>query len=449
MNRRNPEYQFVSVDAATLEESMISMYEKLTGLTVMPASPEKLFISWVTSVIVQAYVTMNYIGNQNIPSRAEGDNLDALGELFYAVKRPQAQSAVCVERFSISEAQSVDIVVPIGTRVTDASRTLVWQTTADAIIVAGTTYTDVQLRCQSSGAVGNGYVVGQLNTIVDVYEYYSGCSNITASDGGADRATDEEYYELLKASEDAYSTAGPIGAYAYHAKSVSTQIADVKAIRPMVPVTKTIPVYEHHALLGGGDLDTDTLVVNGGTLGEDYIIHYEDDLLDIILLEGGTLAGNSGIDIEIMRIAPGKVAIYALMKDGTIASDTVKTMILKACNDDTIRPLTDSVSVEDPLQVSYNINLTYYLRNDGTSSAADVAASVQAAVDNYIAWQSGRLGRDINPSKLIALLMDTGIKRVSVVSPAFAVLQDGSNHRTPEIAKINKVTVINGGYEDD
>lgn len=159
MNRRNPEYQFVSADAATLEESMISMYEKLTGLTVMPASPEKLFISWVTSVIVQAYVTMNYIGNQNIPSRAEGDNLDALGELFYAVKRPQAQSAVCVERFSISEAQSVDIVVPIGTRVTDASRTLVWQTTADAIIVAGTTYTDVQLRCQSSGAVGNGYVV--------------------------------------------------------------------------------------------------------------------------------------------------------------------------------------------------------------------------------------------------------------------------------------------------
>ena len=76
---RNTQYQFVSTDTAALVSSLVAGYEKITGVSVQPASPEKLFIQWVADIIVQERVLNNYTGNQNIPSRAEGENLDALG----------------------------------------------------------------------------------------------------------------------------------------------------------------------------------------------------------------------------------------------------------------------------------------------------------------------------------------------------------------------------------
>lgn len=376
---RNPNYQFISTDTAQLIAALIASYEKITGTSVRPASPERLFIQWVANIIIQERVLLNWTGNQNIPSRAEGDNLDALGELFFASSRPAAQSAVCTERFYISQAQNTAILVPAGTRVTDASGALVWETISDAYIAIGNTYVDVQIRCQTPGTIGNGYAAGQLSNIVDLYDYYERCENITASDDGADRATDSEYYELMRASMDGYSDAGSRGGYIYFAKQVSTEIADVVATSP----------------------------------------------------------------------APGEVVLYVLMNDGSIASSEMKAAVLAACNADTVRPLTDKVSVQDPVTVTFNVAFTYYIPSSSPLSSAEIEAAVNAAVAKYTAWQSAKLGRDINPSYLISLLMQTGIKRVVVSSPAFTSLRDGSDHTVPQLAKLGTVTATNGGYEDE
>lgn len=175
----------------------------------------------------------NYTGNQNIPSRAVGAALDGLGELFYEQERPKAQAAVCTVRFHISEALETAILIPSGSRVTDNNRDLVWETFSDVYVPIGATYVDAQVRCQTQGMIGNGYAVGQINTMVDVYDYYSTCENITISDGGSDAATDEEYYELMRQSMDGYSCAGSMGGYEYFAKRVSTEIADVRANSPL------------------------------------------------------------------------------------------------------------------------------------------------------------------------------------------------------------------------
>lgn len=379
------DYEFIQTDTTALVNALIAAYEKLTGVTVHPASPERLFIAWVSDIIVQTRVAINYAANQNIPSRAVGDNLDALAELFYTRQRPAAKAASCTVRFSISEPQRSAILIPAGTRITDMANTLIWETAADAYISAGANSTDVPVRCQEAGTVGNGYVAGQLNTVVDVFPYYVTCSNITATDGGTNAATDAEFFELLKGSEDAYSTAGPMGAYIYWAKSVSTEIADVKAICPVVD----------------GELQA------------------------------------------------GHVDIYALMSDGSIATDTIKALILTACNDDKVRPLTDLVAVKDPGQVAYDISITYYIPSDTTTAASEIQAKVEAAVDAYVAWQCARLGRDINPSKLVSLIMATGVKRVEVTSPTFRRLKDGSDHAVPEVATLRNRTITSGGYEDE
>lgn len=456
---RNPEYEFIPTDTTELESQMISKYETLTGETVMPSSPERLMIQWAASVILAERVKGNYAANQNLPSRAEGENLDALAELYYAQERPGAKPAVCTMRFQISEAQTSAILIPAGTRVTDASQKLYWETSADAYVPIGDTYIDISVQCQTPGTAGNGYSAGQINTIVDVYDYYSGCSNITESDGGADVATDDELYELLKSSMYAFSTAGPRRAYEYHARAVSTEIADVKAVRPRSVRSTAVPLYSRsgskYAFLGGDELDADTLKVyphgssTAAVLTTDYTVTYSDGLLVISIVSGGALASETQIDVKIEVTGAGRVVIYVLMDDGTIAGAEIKAAVLAACNDESVRPLDDLVSVADPETVSYNISLTYYIPANAAISASDIQSAVEAAVAEYTAWQSARLGRDINPSYLIGLLMQTGIKRVVVTSPIYTALHDGDDQYVPQVAAVGTITITNGGVENE
>lgn len=457
----NNEYQFVSTDSASLIASLTTAYEKLTGRTLLPSDPDKLFLSWVADVIIHERVSQNYIGNQNIPSRAEGENLDALGEFIYSVKRLAAQSAKCTVRFNLSAAQTVSILVPVGTRVTDTSRSLVWATTRDEYVPAGETSVDVMVQCETEGEVGNGYAAGQINTLIDIDKvlYFSSCENIDVSVGGAEQASDDEYYELMRQGLDAFSVAGPMGAYIYWAKSVSTSIADVRAIRPKKTRSGTLPIYnredERVGFIGGDHIKVNSLVMcaegdtTPATLGTDYTVDYSEGLLKIALTNDGALSAVDKVDFTVDQEKAGYVYIYALMDNGTIAGETIKSAIYAACNDDSVRPLTDYVSVEDPAVINYDVRIKYFIPSDTEISGADIANAVSNAVDEYVAWQCQRLGRDVNPSYLNYLLMKTGIKRVEIESPVFTKLHDGSDNTVPQIALVGNIDIVNGGYENE
>lgn len=375
---RAPEYQFVDTSTESLVSLLTQGYEQLAGATAQPGSPERLFIQWAASILVHERVLMNVIGNQNIPSRAEGENLDALAQLLKLGERPRAQPAVCTQRFHISEAQQSAVLVPAGTRVT-CSRGLIWETVADVYINIGDTYADTQLRCQTPGTAGNGYVPGQLDTLIDLYDYCAATENLTESDGGADEATDDEFYGLMRASMDAYSCAGARGSYEYFAKKASTEIGDVIANSP----------------------------------------------------------------------TPGVVKLYVLMEDGALATEEIKAAVLAECSADDVRPLTDQVFVEDAETVDYSIAFAYYTQTGAGKSAVEIQEAVEGAVQKYVAWQSAKLGRDINPSVLVGYLMQTGIKRVVLTEPAFTVLRDDGK-TAPQVARLaGAPTITNGGYEDE
>lgn len=382
-------HQFVSTDTSSLEQLIISTYQIMTSSVVQPGSPERLLISWVLYIIGWLLNKVNYTGNQNVPSSAEGENLDRLAELFYTKERPAAQPATCQVKFTISEEQDSPVLIPSGTRVTDAQQKLVWATDRDWYINEGTEIT-VPVVCQTVGTIGNGWAKGQISQCVDVFEYYVSVSNTTTSDGGSDVPNDADFFELLRSSMDAYSTAGPVGAYLYHAKKVSTAIQDVVANSPK----------------------------------------------------------------------PGEVRIYVLGDDGKKASEELKKQVLDACNADEVRPLTDKVSVEDPTEKEYNIDVEYWIPKDAKDSSNAIQAAVEKAVDGFVAWQSGKLGRDINQSRLIQDIMATGVKRVNVKEPQFTELKDGVLEfgtdyssriadTVPEIAKLGTRKVTNGGFEDE
>jgi len=103
MNKREyPDIEFVETDTETIENSMIAlfelMYKEMTGKTkkVYPASPERLFIAWAASIVIQQRIIINETAKKNVPRYANGKYLDSLGELFKDTFRLPVQSHVPV-----------------------------------------------------------------------------------------------------------------------------------------------------------------------------------------------------------------------------------------------------------------------------------------------------------------------------------------------------------------
>ncbi|MBQ0067565.1 MAG: baseplate J/gp47 family protein [Phascolarctobacterium sp.] len=237
-DRKYPDIDFVETDTETIESSLIALYESLVQQVpgrerykLYPASPERLFISWITSVIVQQRVLINETAKKNVPRYADGEYLDSLAELFKDIERLPASPASAIFRFYISEAQKQSIIIPKGTRIS-FDGAILFETTENLEIKAGNTYGDIEGVCTTAGEVGNNLAAGQVKEIVDLYDYYQKAENITATSGGAEQEDDASYYERMRESMESFSTAGPVNGYIYFTKSVSAAVSDVAVTSP-------------------------------------------------------------------------------------------------------------------------------------------------------------------------------------------------------------------------
>lgn len=124
-------------------------------------------------------------------------------------------------------------------------------------------------------------------------------------------------------------------------------------------------------------------------------------------------SADSGI-IDVFPDVPESCVInlYVLSTNGTFTTDSQKQAILDVCNDKSIRPMGDLVSVLDPIAINYDIAISYYI--DTTQNADTVATDVQTAVDEYVIWQKSKIGRGIDPTRLLSALQIAGAQRLSV-----------------------------------
>lgn len=372
-NRNFPDINFVDTDTEKITENLVQAYELMTGRTLYPADPARIFILWVADIIAQTLVLINESAKQNVPRYAEGEYLDSIAEIFKDAQRLPAQEARTTLRFVISEPQAGVTIIPSGTRVTTADGGVIFATSEIGRIEAGNTYADVAAACLTEGSAGNGFLPGQIATPIDWFPFMKSVSNTTTSEGGAEQETDAAFYMRMRESMESYSTAGPAGAYEYIAKSVSQLIADAKAVSD----------------------------------------------------EAGI------VDVRI------------LLQDGELPGVEILAQVEAALNDQKTRPLTDLVNVMAPETVTFNIDLTYYIPSPSEASAVVIQTEVEKAVDEYKKWQTNRMGRDINPSYLISLLMKTGIKRVEVRQPQHQAVSTG------QVAQVGTEEIVNGGIEDE
>lgn len=147
-------------------------------------------------------------------------------------------------------------------------------------------------------------------------------------------------------------------------------------------------------------------------------------------------------ECRITSETPGEVDIYVTMADGTIPDEGFLQELEKYLEKGNVRPLTDRVVVKKPRAIEYDIELVYYIRNEDSDKEETIKSAVQTACDNYIAWQK-KVGRDINPSKLIYLVMEAGVKMVEVQKPVFTEIPDSA------MAVPNNITLTYGGRKDD
>lgn len=231
-----------------------------------------------------------------------------------------------------------------------------------AVLAAGSLSIDLLGVCTSGGSAYNGFTAGSIATLVDLIPYIGSVENITVSTGG----DDGEPYTVE--GDDRFR----------------------ERIRLAPSAQSTAGPESAYRF---------------------FVLSADPDIVDVAVV--------------CPEDEPNTVNIYPLMKDGTLPDEATLAKILAALADD-VRPMTDKVQAFAPEAVEYSVELKYYCTKDDEAATIQAIEGEGGAIDQYNAWQTAALGRDINPDQLRRFVLapsgGTGALRVDVVSPSFVEL---------------------------
>ena len=258
-----PEVNFIQHDPATIKQEMVADYEAYTGRTLASGDPVRQMILWMADKFIQLSTAHNQGDQQTLLSYAQGKHLEAISSLFQTTRLPSSK-AVTTIRFALSEAVANAYTIPKGFLVTNGVVT--FETDDELVIPSGETVGEMTASCTVEGDVGNGYLEGQISTIVSPMTFLASATNISETSGGADSESDEDLAERTRLAPNSFSVAGPERAYMYHAYSVSSSIIDVAICSSSPGLVEVVPLIE------GGTLPSEELLaqveehLNGDTI---------------------------------------------------------------------------------------------------------------------------------------------------------------------------------------
>jgi phage-related baseplate assembly protein len=383
------ELNVVIIDPERILAEMVASFQQATGRTLYPADPEILRLKWFADIIIQERVLINTAAQMNLLRIATGAYLDALCELFFNTQRLQPLPAKTTLRFYLSEAKNSAQTIPAETRV--GAGDLLFATTTALIIAPNTLYGEVKAECQTVGEVGNGLLPG------------------TPDD--------------TPGREDKWI--------------IQAQISEIVDLYPFYGSVGNVTISD-----GGADIESDESLRERAQLS----------------LEAYSTAGAEGAyiywaksvsqniaDVYPFSPEPVHLTLYVLMKGGELPEQETLDAVLKAVNVKDRRPLTDLVTVSAPNVVPFDVEVKYWLPVSVKDKTVTIQTAVENAVNEYILWQTERMGRDIEPDELIARMKEAGAKRPRVLSPSDdVVIPPGS------VAQLaHPKTVIYMGVEEE
>ncbi len=236
-----------------------------------------------------------------------------------------------------------------------------------------------------------------------------------------DGESDEQYRARIAMAPEAWSTAGPVGAYEYFSLSAHSDIKDVGVINLDGGIVQVA------VLSSSGDGSCYGVRINNPAGYADGTIEIEVEPLKMAIPSGTVLEFESGASFE--TDADFNIDDTTLTGILTGAVDhTERGGILPFVEDllspDDMRPLNDTVKVVPATIIAFNIEaeLTLY---DGPDMEL-VRQAAEDAVAAYAAEQH-RIGRDVVISGLLAALHQPGVQEVNLISPAARIEVDDSS----------------------
>lgn len=239
-----PDIKFVEDDVNKVFEELVTVFQGTTGRILNRADPEMLVLRAFALLFVQQRILINQVAKGELLRYARGIILDYLGQPN--TTRLQAEPAVTTERFTLSIPLVTPQIIPAGTRIAPdgAEGTIMFATREAVTIPAGNTTADVLIECLTPGVIGNGFLPGQLTTLIDPLPFVASVTNLTTTAGGADTEDDDSYRERIRMAPESFSTAGPEQGYIYWAKTASAAIVDVAAITERPGEVTVLPLLE-------------------------------------------------------------------------------------------------------------------------------------------------------------------------------------------------------------
>lgn len=218
---------FLHTDPEDLLAQAVARYESVSGQTLLPGDEHYQFLAQQVQLMVACRENINDVANKNLLKYAKEDVLDEYGQQF-DVTRMQAKSSSVILKFSIPAALNFDVPIQQGIRVTpDGNLNFIAEA---ATIPEGQTSVEVTAIAEQPGSKYNGFLPGQIASIVDPVMYVSSVTNTTRSAGGSDQEDDDNYRNRIRESWEGISTCGSKESYEYWARTASGDIADVRAI---------------------------------------------------------------------------------------------------------------------------------------------------------------------------------------------------------------------------
>ncbi|ADO83702.1 baseplate J/gp47 family protein [Ilyobacter polytropus] len=207
-----------------IETRGVNTFKNLTGITLREGDERRSLIKVLSYLLYTHGKKINYAGANNFVRFADETTIELHGE-NKEVDRGEASKASTTLQYKREGNLSERQPIPMGSRVT-AGGQAIFETTETAYFEINYTTATVNAECTEEGSSGNGYVSGQINTIIDSIPFVTSVTNITESDGGSDVQDIEEYRKDINESMEGYSIAGPSGAYRYHALNAHPTITD-------------------------------------------------------------------------------------------------------------------------------------------------------------------------------------------------------------------------------
>lgn len=243
-----PKLNFAEADPDIIDSNIVTTVEALLGRKLARADPLRIFLRGIEAIIIQQRILIDEAAKQNLLAYATGANLDHIGVLT-GTERLQASAATTTLQFTLSNAREMATVIPKGTRATAGDGRL-FALDEPLVITAGEESATGKATCTQVGEKGNNYAAGELKQLADPVPFIASVTNVTKTEGGADIEDDDTYRERIHEAPERFSTAGPYGAYEYHAKRASALVCDVSVESPAPGEVVVCPLLDGGVIPG-------------------------------------------------------------------------------------------------------------------------------------------------------------------------------------------------------